>query len=191
MTIKLSILYYSRSRFKDYRWIYQDASLSLFDIKYLDDDFQRFYEQKRLLLDHPHLFVRKISIGYAVYRFIKRSEKDFTDTPIYALEGFVVKENAAEIWKTNMSLALLTCLQKFPVAIEKLYDKESKVYKEIDYSLEELMGSLKLENYDRRIGIDKFLIKDYNGNGLSILEQGGLLFKNLSFEIFEEIKKYK
>ncbi len=174
MRIKASLLCYSRSCIKDYRWIYLNKNLNPKDIENIINDYRTFDKNKANFLNHNHLIVRFISNGLAIYKFLKRTEVDCNNRDIYSLEGFTLHDLSAFNWCSIFSLAVIDCFKSLPFKINAIYDKQNNIDYELEYPIDSILetqnaNTIFVGNF--RNQIDTFLLTTECLNGFSIIDK--------------------
>lgn len=111
--MKGNLILYSRTVYKDYRWVFAPTYLDSNDKKFLRDLFNIFHSNKSTFENNlPPYFLYKLSKHWCVIKFTETKRKDRANRRIFALEGLACKE------KKNAKLLLAN----FPKIINKNSD---------------------------------------------------------------------
>ncbi|MCL2861419.1 MAG: hypothetical protein FWE22_03310 [Firmicutes bacterium] len=168
LKINVSPLYYSRTFYTDYRWIYLDSRLCQESVAGIDNDFSHMDRNKNLFLGRPHLFVRRHLDGaVSFYKYSLAGEDDSGGRRIFSLSGYTFFPHDSG----SKSLELLSLISSYLFNNNINFDRTKIKDKSAGIHLSEEMELSNLEKYvfeKPRYDVDKFLISEYFVDGFLI-----------------------
>ena len=107
--ITSSSILFTRTLTKDYRWIFWDDKILEHDQAILRKDFTKFESEKDFYLHHDHLFVRMLTNGIAMYKFLDTEQYDSSMRKIYALSGIAFLNEQYDNLVVMLSSVIADC----------------------------------------------------------------------------------
>lgn len=171
MSITSHRLYFSRTKEKDYRWIYIADQLSENELEEIKSSYETLlYEFFRK--DIKHLIIQRIEKGFVIYRLVDTELKDNWGIAIYAITGLFYPFN--EKINTNLSLFITDWYFNFYSIYKEVLDEDKDTICEYLFSLDNLHTIIeaKDDSSERkfRMMIDNYLLDNKFEKGIRILE---------------------
>lgn len=144
--IQASLLMFSRSLTKDYRWIYSDACLTQTDKNLILEDFRGFENNRSFYLGENHLVIRRLKNSLAVYKFSETNITDENSRQIFALTGLVLSGVDLEIVLALSSIILASLFLSTELFIPGNWgipDNGENTVLPVELSLDQIIDSYK------------------------------------------------
>jgi len=177
MEIVVSPLYYSRTFYKDYRWIYTNKNLCAETIKILNSEYNNFDKDKMAFLENKHIYIRKhIGKGISFYVFKKENSTDIGGRNIYSLSGYTFSFDTSKSFSMELLSLLSAYFLENSISLDRSKINDSNGVLELR-NVVNFMPILDSFDSDVRLEIDRFLIEKGSRNGIIVRKNGESKYK--------------
>lgn len=174
--LKATLLMFSRTLTKDYRWIYLDSCLDPDEKECMLHDYRNFENNKEYYLNEQHLIIREFRKSIVAYQFCDTENIDQNSRNILAMTGYIFSGIDFEIAQDLLKYIapfLFVESNAFGSHYHSVTDATDNIKNQIDFNLDSIFDKYKKCKYIRFLAnhISTFL-KDHSDNSFIITRQG-------------------
>lgn len=173
--IKATLLMFSRTLTKDYRWIYLDSCLDSNEKDCLLLDYRNFENNKEYYLNEQHLIIRQFRKSIVAYQFCDTKNIDQNSRNILAMTGYVFSGIDFEIVQDLLKYIapfLFVESNPFGTHYNNVTDATDNLTNQIDFNLDSIFDKYK-NCINTRLLADHIatFLKDHSDNSFIITRQ--------------------